>query len=239
VLLDRNWPVISELMLGELHLAAPSGTPIDLHWQLLNRPDVRKPFALSPGPLLERVVSVELGRRTVPVLDPVDRLLHLCLHATASGGDRLGWVWDVARSSAAELDWDEVVARARSTRTHVPVATMLLRAQRLLGLEVPPGVTRQLVPPTWSGAVRLAQTLDPLERTAGGGSLTEAVGRASLGSSGESVRELIGRQRAGLRRAARGSAHGEVEARSVFTEAGDAEDRRRFFEAVWQHGLST
>ncbi|MCW2621931.1 MAG: hypothetical protein JWL64_1533, partial [Frankiales bacterium] len=163
--LDRNWDRIHQLMLGEIHLKAPGGVLVDLHWQVLNRETVRRPYDLRPGPLLDRAVAVPLAGRSVLSFAPADALLHLSLHAAASGGDLLGWVRDVYAVAGPAFDWDALLARALQTRTGVPAATMLLRAQDLLDLPVPPGVLPALARGrSWRAIVAGAQRWDDVAR---------------------------------------------------------------------------
>lgn len=146
-LLDRNWELIESEYRGQLHLVLGGGTLADLHWHLLNRESVRRSFAIDIEGIFERARASSLGELPVRTLDPADSLLHLCVHAALSGGDRLGWLKDVERSIVAlPPPWEEVVKRARRWRVRVPVATTLGRAAATLGAPVPSWVAGSLAP---------------------------------------------------------------------------------------------
>jgi hypothetical protein len=92
-LLDRNWTLVSHEVRGQLHLQLPMGTVTDLHWHLVNQ--YRDRLRIPMGELFDRSRRVEVGGRPVSVLDPVDGLIHICLHAALSGGERLIWLKDL------------------------------------------------------------------------------------------------------------------------------------------------
>jgi hypothetical protein len=141
-LLDANWTLIRREGRGQLHLDLPLGTVADVHWHLLNRRGVRCSFSISMEDVIARARRVRLDGLEVRTLDPVDTLLHLCLHAALGGADRLSWLEDIRRSVAVEEPpWDEVVGRGRAWRAGAPVAVSLRRARSLLGAPVPSWVT--------------------------------------------------------------------------------------------------
>ena len=101
-LVDRNWALIRDERRAQLHLRLPMGTIADVHWHLLNRGSVRRAFAVPTDELFARSRTLDVAGTTVSTLGRVDTLLHLCLHATLSGGDRLIWSKDSsARSSSS------------------------------------------------------------------------------------------------------------------------------------------
>lgn len=220
--LDRNWRRIRQLMLGEVHLEGPSGIPVDLHWQLLNRDHVRRAFRLSPTELLDRAVPVRIGGVEVCTFDSVDTVLHLAVHAAASGGDRLGWVRDVQLAAAQVTAWPDLLRRAAAAGSAVPTATMLVRAQQL-GAQLPAAVPRELAGSAWVRVVRLAERLDPLARTDGGIAPTHVVGRSSRASARASFGALTGQL------VSRRPGGGQP---SVFSGPVDLVERERFFAAV-------
>lgn len=145
-LLDRNWDLILAEQRGQLHLVLPFGTTADLHWHLLNRASIRSSLSIATEEVIERAQRVHLGATEVLTLDPVDTLLHLCVHTALSGGDRLLWFKDIERTIAAgRYSWDEVLTRARVWRVGGIVAAMLHRSVAV-GADVPAEVIRALVP---------------------------------------------------------------------------------------------
>jgi len=145
VVLDQNWHLIRREGRGQLHLIHPDGGMVDLHWHLLNRAGVRGGFSLDIDGVFERSRATHIDGMPIRTLDPVDMLVHTCLHAAMSGAGRLLWVRDVEGlvSRLAE-PWDAVEGRARSWRAAAPVGLMLERARRILGAEVPTGLTHRL-----------------------------------------------------------------------------------------------
>ena len=128
-LLDRNWDLLRTRMLGELHLQAPAGTIIDLHWHMVNRPENRFRLRLDTSALLARSVPAQIAGVRVPVLDRVDAVVHLAVHACLGGGDRLLWLTDVALAMERVDDIDLLAARAADMGGTSQLALMLSRAR--------------------------------------------------------------------------------------------------------------
>lgn len=143
--LDTDWSMITRERRSQLHLRLPLGSVADLHWHLFNRRFVRDSFAVDTDAILDRAVSTSVEGVAVPTLDPADALVHLCLHAAMSGGNRLRWIKDIERSAAAQPDWGQVVVRAREWRAGRPVGLMLRRARDVLGAAVPDELVSTLV----------------------------------------------------------------------------------------------
>lgn len=144
-LLDRNWRLMAVDERAQVHPSLPLGTEVDLHWHVLNRGEVRSSFDLDVSDLFERSRPIALDGVRVRTFGPVDTLVHLALHAGLAGGDRLVWIADIERVIAGEdLDWDEVVDRARAWGASTLVGVMLDRARRILGAEVAPDVVAAL-----------------------------------------------------------------------------------------------
>jgi hypothetical protein len=194
-LVDQNWDLLHRARTGEVHLIGPSGTPIDLHWHLVNQAGLRELFSVDVDALFERSRQVSVGAATVATLDAVDTLVYVCLHAALAGGTRLVWVRDVAMCGmASELEWDGVVIRSREWAVVPPLALMLARARRVMGLRVPAT--------TWTSlgeGRRYANLVAPLERAfpveldRGARSLTALVARSCRDTSGTSAKELARR----------------------------------------------
>jgi hypothetical protein len=128
-LLDQNWDMLRDRMLGEVHLKAPAGTTIDLHWHMVNRPENRRRVSLRTEELLSRRRVVTLHRMHAPVLDWADAFVHLAVHASLSGGDRLLWLVDLALALEHVEDLDALAARARKSGTTRHLALMLSRVR--------------------------------------------------------------------------------------------------------------
>jgi hypothetical protein len=142
----HNWALAEEMLAGEIQMSNAS-VVIDLHWHLHYSPRDRRPFAIDPEAMIERSRRVRISGVEAPTLDPVDTLLTLAFHAARSDGHRLIWFKDIERAVAtSDQDWDELRRRSRASRCGPPVGLMLERSRRLLGADVPPEITRAMVP---------------------------------------------------------------------------------------------
>jgi hypothetical protein len=219
--LDRNWRLISRQMRGQLHARATHGTPLDVHWHLLNHRATRQGLAVPMDELFERRRMVSIGMAQVATFEATDTLLTLSLHAAVGGGARLSWLRDIDYTIRQESpDWDAVVARARAWRCGALVGVVLGRAHRLLGTPVPNDVLAALRGGrTWATLLRGAEMLSPPEfspqRVTLGWILTNATRDQTLRSAAALVAKMS--------RAEKGS---------VLEAAGDENDRAAYFTAL-------
>lgn len=230
--LDRNWRVIRRSMLGELHLMLPGGTPLDLHWHMVNM--YRGRIRISTDDLVSRATRVQLGATAAPTLDATDAVLHLALHGTLSGGDRLLWMKDVASSAAARPpDWDDLVRRAISWHIQAPVGFMLMRTRHTLNAPVPDEVPRLLLGRSYRALTAIVDRFSPWQHaegrlTTGSLLLTRSMGLGIGGAAAwlvaRSVRHFDPR---------------EPERSSTFTAAGSNADREAFVRAVVASGTGS
>lgn len=226
-LVDRNWPFILERRQGELSLAMPFATPLDLHWHLVNDPDLRRVFAFPVDEVLHRAAPARLGKVVAPVLDPVDTVLHLAYHMVHSGGHRLVWLRDFDLAvSAPDLNRDELYRRAMRYGCRQALAVSVQRTRRVLG----PGRALALAEPggAWSRVAALADRWRPvpkLPHERGSGRIVFQATRDSLSTS---VRELV---HDGLHR--RGYEDpGTPGANPLHEDVDDAAARERYFSLV-------
>lgn len=144
-LLDRNWDLIRRERRAQLHVSLALGTVGDVHHHLLNRATVRGSLSLPMSELFERARTVDLGSVQVRTLDPVDTLLHLCIHAGLAGGDRLLWMKDVEQAlRTRSMPWDEILERARRWRAGPLVAVVLRRSRSQIDASVPEEIIESL-----------------------------------------------------------------------------------------------
>lgn len=138
-MVDQNWELIERQVRAEVSLRLPNGTSLDLHWNLVNNPVLRKDFRFDTPTLLARAVDIKVGSITAPTLDPADTLLHLAYHTAHSGGHRLMWIKDVERATAnPELDWPEAITRAKRNGIALSLAVVLDRVGKVIGFEKEP-----------------------------------------------------------------------------------------------------
>jgi hypothetical protein len=132
-LLDTNWRRIHEEKRTQVHLLAPHGTAIDLHWHLINRGVARRGLTVDVDALFRHARRTLISGVPCLTTDPVDTALHVIVHAGVSGGARLSQLADVRHAiDVADLDWDALAARARSWGAGEMVAIMLARVARVL-----------------------------------------------------------------------------------------------------------
>ena len=230
-LVDRNWDLIRAEGRAQLHVVLPHGTLADIHWSVLNRRSVRDSFRVATGELLARSEVVDVAGSQVRTLDPTDTLLHLCLHGTLSGGDRLIWCKDVERVIATEPPrWDELVGRARVWRAGPSVAIALDRARRTLDADVPAEVIRALYGSSLRGGITwMVDRARPPERAVGtmnAAVLWSQVCRDGWGSTLQAMRGRASRRSRNLLRGTR------QEGAAIFRPAGDERDERRYLDEV-------
>jgi hypothetical protein len=208
---QTDWGVAVRELAGEVCLILPSGTAMDLHWDLLYHERTRRSFAFDVQEMFDRRVDVDLTGTAVPTLDPADTLLHLALHAAKGGGVRLQWLKDIERAvSVGQPDWDAVVTRSRRWGLTLVAGVMLDRARRVLDAPVPDEVGHALGGRPWRQVVRAADRIRPVERTVGRHAISTMVARATGPSGWSSLRLLAQQARISLRSPATGQPAYEV-----------------------------
>ncbi|MGY1779766.1 nucleotidyltransferase family protein [Geodermatophilus sp. SYSU D01036] len=163
-LVDRNFTHALAQQRAELVLLLPHGTTLDLHWHVLNTPELRTQLPISIGGMLGRRRTVRVEGTAVPTFDTTDTLLHLCMHTILSGGQKLSWYRDLQQVVATGVAWRELLERTRAARAGVVAAVALQRAARLARAVVPPGLLRGLAPEgaAWRTLVRAVDAVRPL-----------------------------------------------------------------------------
>jgi hypothetical protein len=114
----------------------------DLHTDLVNASRIRKralAFRFDPEAIWTKAVALDPGEPTFLILSPAHQFLHLAVHALKHSFSRLIWILDLALV-ARQLDWEELLLQAESTRTLRPVAYAASVLERLLRVKIPPGV---------------------------------------------------------------------------------------------------
>ena len=177
-LLDANWPLLLTADVHELALRTPSGGALDLHWSL-----GPSPMSIDHSPdfevLRSRSVEFEAGSVVVHGLGDADAVVHLAVHAAASGGHRLVWLTDLRAALKATAPDAAALERAADEWGARPALDLMLhRLGRVTGNARSPLYQRGSWRP-WSFVDRAAAWVSPPERTATGGSLSRMVARSS------------------------------------------------------------
>lgn len=134
-LLDRgvvplrgDWKAVRAKGDGECEFLLPHGTPIDLHWDVINDGRVLPSFSVSTEKLFAASRTVLIGDLAVQTFSPIDTALHVALHGCRSGGDRLRWLLDLQQSLLrCDTDAADLFERARTFRVELVLRTMLNR----------------------------------------------------------------------------------------------------------------
>jgi hypothetical protein len=240
-MLDANWDLLLELRPGEVHMAGPAGTVIDLHWHLLNSADLRDRFPIDMNGLFARSIPASIGEVKVRTLEPVDRLLFVALHACVSGGDRLIWLNDVAVCACEPLEWNAVSERAEAWRVRTALSLMLARAERVVGSDPSHRpATGARSPLVWLDA--LANRIAPVENTLGDRSTARLIARAAGDDAVSSGLELARLVRTWLRRGAPRDQFNRIErnpanSSSPLHPSGGEAVRAEFLAAVASHRM--
>ena len=178
VLLDANWPLLLTADVHELALRTPSGGVLDLHWSL-----GPSSMSIDRSPAFEvlrsRSVEFEAGSVVVHGLGDADAVVHLAVHAAASGGHRLVWLTDLRAALTATAPDAAALERVADEWGARPALDLMLRRlRRVAGDALWQSYHHGSWRP-WSFVDRAAAWVSPPERTATGGSLSRMVARSS------------------------------------------------------------
>jgi hypothetical protein len=245
---QRNWPLLARLRLGQIVVRLPLGAYGDLHWHLANTPEVRARYRIPMAEFFERRQQVNLGPLSVATLDPVDTVLHLCMHGATSGGHLLVWLMDISQSVRSyEGDpywrWDTLVERARRYRLGLVTAVMFERARVVLGTSIPPEVISALAPHSLMVSLWSAIERQDVQHWSGTGHTGKTVLMATSSSTGATLgalarsipRDVALPRLKPLTAALRGSTH---IARPELTDLSGGEmERRQYLDTILAEAL--
>lgn len=117
---------------------------VDLHWTPLHRatwPDAERPF-------WTHALNTEMGGIPCRLLDPTHQLLHTCLHGGLwNAMPPFRWVADalwVLRADAGAVDWDRLLAEARTLNGHLLLRTTLSYLRDRFDAPIPAAVLTRL-----------------------------------------------------------------------------------------------
>ncbi len=132
--INRNWEAVLRYGVAEFPLVL-GGVQIDLHADLVGLGRHRRHLRLDTGGILARSRRVDVGPTTVPIADPADQLLHLCVHTGLGGATRLSQLRDVAAAVRGDPPEPSVfVERARSAGAMGMCAHVLDRVGEVFGM---------------------------------------------------------------------------------------------------------
>ena len=141
---------------ASLDAVRADGSVVELHWAFTNK-DVA--FPLSLDDLLPRLTSCLVSGRSVRVFSPEDTLLVLCVHGAKHGWSRLEWICGVAELlHGGAIQWDDVLRRARETKSLRRLLLGLCVAHDLYGCPLPGEVRKAVAGDRQVGALARAVT---------------------------------------------------------------------------------
>jgi hypothetical protein len=116
-----------------------TGSWVDLHWRLSSKGVA---FPVQSAEVWSKLRQVTIADRTVLTLANEDLVLFLAAHGTKEGWRRLVWVSDFAElvRKSQNIDWAEVVDRARQSHSLRPLLLAINLASTLLDAPVPQNV---------------------------------------------------------------------------------------------------
>ena len=122
---------------------ATRGIRVELHWRLSG---AHFSFPLNLRNLWDELDEIDLASTRLRCLKPNELLIYLSLHGSRHSWERLGWVCDVAEVIRAypDLDWPQVLRRARSLGCERSLLLSLMLASELFDAEIPFAVKQKL-----------------------------------------------------------------------------------------------
>jgi hypothetical protein len=136
---------------NEMMLVKPGEVkaPIEIHWSLFGPLYYQQ--AVPMDWFWQTALPVRIGDASAWMLGPEAQVLHLCGHMplqhSGEGELRLLWLHDVAEVIAfyqEQIDWDQVLARARAYDLVLPVQQILTRVSHEWHAPIPPAVLERL-----------------------------------------------------------------------------------------------
>ena len=114
---------------------------IDLHWDFSGS---HVPFPLTSAETWNELEDVSIGYQRVPAVSGTNLALLLAGHGTKEAWRSLDWVCDFAMllDRRPDLDWPVIHRRAQARGCGDSVLLACAMAQRLLGVPVPPALSR-------------------------------------------------------------------------------------------------
>jgi hypothetical protein len=144
---------------GQQFRRAADETWVDLQWHVAEREWDRfgeSQTAFDTALLWERAVPLRIGEHELLAPNPVDMLVHLCLHLEGHKYCELVLFSDIVaflEHHGPDLDWAEVVETATRARATTSVYFVLLLTHLLFDQPVPPDALAHLSPPYFRGAL--------------------------------------------------------------------------------------
>lgn len=120
-------------------ISADQMVHIDLHWRLSTR---RFPAVIKVDELFDQAEDLSFSGGTISIISSQDLLLLLCMHASKDLWRKFVWVCDIDRLVRArqDINWDALIARARSSHCERMLYLGLLIAHKLVKTPIPASI---------------------------------------------------------------------------------------------------
>lgn len=115
------------------------GIEVELHWALAHR---NFAFRADPEEAWQRSTETEIGGAAVRTLRLDDLIVFLCAHGAKHEWKQLVWVTDIAEllHRYPDINWEQVIARAREAKAQQMLRLGLLLAYRLFQAPLSPSL---------------------------------------------------------------------------------------------------
>jgi hypothetical protein len=135
---------------GEL-LFSKTGLPhLDIHWEFFLYERYKGIINFSLTDIWRQILTARVDEQEVLVLRPELQILYLSLHlALAHSFSKFIWIYDlfkVAEFYNQEIDWDNVVKKAKQLRIQTPLFYSLKFVQEFFDYQLPDDVLKDIAP---------------------------------------------------------------------------------------------
>ncbi len=120
---------------------------IEIHWDIIRRKIYNLYTDIKIDELWKNARPAKIANTDALVLAPEDMLLHLCVHLSKHGYNRLIWLCDISEVIGHyDINWEHVLKNANKYRVKAYMYYSLQFASRLLGADVPGYILQELKP---------------------------------------------------------------------------------------------
>lgn len=120
---------------------------IEIHWDIVRRKIYNLYTEIKIDELWGNAQPAKIANTDALVLAPEDMLLHLCVHLSKHGYNRLIWLCDLSGVIGHyDINWEHVLKNASNYKVKAYMYYGLQFASRLLGADVPGHILQELKP---------------------------------------------------------------------------------------------
>ena len=140
---NADWSKVLESAYHITMFGGPRKCAVELHWEFSNRHSGDR---VDLNGIWDRLIEVPLVQHNVPAMSAEDLLPYLCVHGTKHCWERLEWLCGLTGlvQQSPDMDWEQMLIRARFSRRERAVAFGLRLADELIGADLPASVRSRL-----------------------------------------------------------------------------------------------